>query len=197
MAQFQYLDRRVQRTKRDIYDAFFELLHSTPYTQVTIKQIIERAGYSRATFYTHYQKKQDLLEDIIQLLFTELKKAYRIPYRGKTLIDTQDFIDEPIFVLEHLVQYKRYYQGLLSTNIQIDFRQRVITEILQLYKDDFTFSEQPVENELMKHYAAYGIINLILDWVAADFPIEMSDFSQYLICALRFPVEIVQVKRGI
>lgn len=193
MADFQYLDRRVQRTKLDVYDAFFELLKEKKYEQITIKDMIERAGYSRATFYSHYKKKDDLLHEIIDFLFRELKKVYRQPYVGKKTIEVQYMVNEPIYTLQHLQEYRRYYQGLLGGNIQIDFSERMKQVIIQLYKDDFDLTNGAMNNDVMNRYTAYGIIGLIVDWIIADFPIEIEEFSKLLVQALQFPIQTVRI----
>ncbi|KOS68177.1 hypothetical protein AEA09_06165 [Lysinibacillus contaminans] len=193
MADFQYLDRRVQRTKLDLYDAFFELLKEKKYEQITIKDMIERAGYSRATFYSHYKKKDDLLHEIIDFLFRKLKKVYRQPYVGKKTIEVQYMVNEPIYTLKHLQEYRRYYQGLLGGNIQIDFSERMKQVIIQLYKDDFDLTNGAMNNDVMNRYTAYGIIGLIIDWIIADFPIESEEFSKLLVQALQFPIQTVRI----
>ncbi|MEH7276353.1 TetR/AcrR family transcriptional regulator, partial [Neobacillus vireti] len=89
MVAFEHLDKRVQRTKLDFYNALFELLKQNKYEQITIKNIIDFAGYSRGTFYLHYKQKDDLLNEIINSLFNEAKKAVRSPYIGKNSIEVQ------------------------------------------------------------------------------------------------------------
>ena len=54
MVVFEYLDKRVQRTKLDFYRALFELLKHTKYEQITVKNITDLAGYSRGSFYNNY-----------------------------------------------------------------------------------------------------------------------------------------------
>jgi len=48
------------RSKRLMTEAFFELLKEKPKKRIQIKQLCERAGVARPTFYAHY----DVIEDI-------------------------------------------------------------------------------------------------------------------------------------
>jgi AcrR family transcriptional regulator len=54
-------DRRSERTRRLIADAFVALLREKLYSQITVQDIINRANVGRSTFYAHYQDKADLL----------------------------------------------------------------------------------------------------------------------------------------
>lgn len=59
--KFLQSDRRSQRTRRLISDAFLNLMREKHYVQITVQDIIDRADVGRSTFYAHYQDKEDLL----------------------------------------------------------------------------------------------------------------------------------------
>ena len=44
--------------------AFLELLQRKDFSFITVKEICEKAGVNRSTFYLHYQDQSALLEDI-------------------------------------------------------------------------------------------------------------------------------------
>jgi AcrR family transcriptional regulator len=54
-------DRRFQRTRRLLLDAFVESIASREYDAITVADIVERANVGRSTFYEHYEGKEDLL----------------------------------------------------------------------------------------------------------------------------------------
>lgn len=49
------------RSKRRITDALLELLQGTPFSKITIKDIVDRAGLTRQTFYHNFESKEDVL----------------------------------------------------------------------------------------------------------------------------------------
>jgi AcrR family transcriptional regulator len=53
-------DRRVQRTRKLLQDAFGQLIREKGYDAITVQDILDRADVGRATFYAHYQNKEDL-----------------------------------------------------------------------------------------------------------------------------------------
>jgi len=55
-------DARVRYTKRVLREALLECLREKSIKETTVKEICERAGVNRATFYKHYRDCYDLLE---------------------------------------------------------------------------------------------------------------------------------------
>lgn len=49
------------RSKRRITDALLELMQVTPFSKISIKDIVDRAGLTRQTFYHNFETKEDVL----------------------------------------------------------------------------------------------------------------------------------------
>src|SRR5699024_8544153 len=60
-----YFDRRVNRTRKSLINAFLELLEEKSYDLITIEDITQLAKYNRATFYLHFYDKEHVLESVI------------------------------------------------------------------------------------------------------------------------------------
>ncbi len=54
-------DRRVRRTRERLGDALIALVQEQPFDAIAVQDVLDRAGISRSTFYTHYRDKDDLL----------------------------------------------------------------------------------------------------------------------------------------
>lgn len=53
-------DRRIQRTRDVLGDALITLMHEKPFDTITVQDVLDLAGVSRSTFYTHFRDKDDL-----------------------------------------------------------------------------------------------------------------------------------------
>lgn len=62
MSDLDAEDRRVQRTRAALLGAFVHLVLDRRYDQITVADIVERAGVGRSTFYEHYENKDELLK---------------------------------------------------------------------------------------------------------------------------------------
>nr|WSY49332.1 TetR/AcrR family transcriptional regulator [Streptomyces sp. NBC_00886] len=69
------IDPRVTRTTRAFEEAIVDLAGRRPVSQITIGELADRAGVTRATFYNRYSSPLDLL---IQVLRADLERGHRL-----------------------------------------------------------------------------------------------------------------------
>jgi len=67
-------DHRIRVTKAIIKDAFVSLLQKRPIKDISVKELCAEANINRSTFYFHYTDVYDLLEQIEQEMFDDLRK---------------------------------------------------------------------------------------------------------------------------
>ncbi|MDL2294016.1 TetR/AcrR family transcriptional regulator [Ruminococcaceae bacterium OttesenSCG-928-D13] len=67
-------DQRVRLTKTLLGNAFLELLAQKPVQNVTVKELCERAGVNRGTFYLHYHDVYHLMEEMEAGLVADLDR---------------------------------------------------------------------------------------------------------------------------
>ncbi len=58
------MDLRIERTKRNIINAFIALRANKPIEKITIKELAEFAVINKATFYLHYKDIYDLSDQL-------------------------------------------------------------------------------------------------------------------------------------
>lgn len=66
-------DPRVMRSTRALREAMANLLAEQRFGSITVQQILERAGVSRATFYKYYRDKDDALFSSYEGMFRTLE----------------------------------------------------------------------------------------------------------------------------
>jgi AcrR family transcriptional regulator len=65
----------VRRTRRVLTDTFLELVVERPYDEISVADIIARAGVGRSTFYMHYANKDELLRQGLAPAFEALAES--------------------------------------------------------------------------------------------------------------------------
>ena len=72
-------DRRTKRTQAALMRALLDLSTAQPYTDISIRDITERANVGYATFFRHYHTKEALLLDVLSESLTELIRLIEPP----------------------------------------------------------------------------------------------------------------------
>ena len=69
-------DRRVLRTKKNIHQAFLQLLSEKSLSQITVKELSEHADINRKTFYMYYSNIEDILAELEDELVLKLVHVF-------------------------------------------------------------------------------------------------------------------------
>ena len=73
----QAIDRRIQRTQELLKTALMSLIQEKGFEALSVQDIIDRANVGRATFYAHFDNKEDLLRSGIEGLRQSLRECQR------------------------------------------------------------------------------------------------------------------------
>jgi AcrR family transcriptional regulator len=71
------VDRRIQRTRQLLHGSLMGLIQEKGFEGLSVQDIIDRANVGRATFYAHFDSKEDLLASGIENLRESLKERQR------------------------------------------------------------------------------------------------------------------------
>jgi AcrR family transcriptional regulator len=71
------VDRRIQRTRQLLHGALMALIQEQGFEALSVQDIIDRANVGRATFYAHFDSKEDLLASGIENLRASLRERQR------------------------------------------------------------------------------------------------------------------------
>lgn len=63
-----------EQTKNNLVQAFWSLYAEKDITQISVKEITERAGYNRSTFYAYFNNTEEVLDHVVRQLFESGKK---------------------------------------------------------------------------------------------------------------------------
>lgn len=93
-------DLRTIRTKKALKNAIATLLEHESFEKISVTDICKNANVNRVTFYTHYNDKYELLNELIGDINNLLDEYYKTFY---TQIKTGDFIKDFTIVVSHAV----------------------------------------------------------------------------------------------
>lgn len=149
-------DRRTQRTRRALRDAFLALMEERGWDGINVQHICERADVGRSTFYMHYRNKEQLLAGG----FSDLS----------ALLRGQASPDLPLAFLtgliEHVDEQKKLFRSLIGRRggqiVQARFRDM----LLKLIEDDLARRMRSGwQRKAAAHYLAGALLECLIWWV--------------------------------
>lgn len=79
-----------EATRNTFIEAFCELYKVKPIEKITVKELVSKAGYSRATFYNYFNDAYELLEYVENDFITSLLKE--ITYNIENSLNPNEFV---------------------------------------------------------------------------------------------------------
>ncbi len=102
-------DQRVRRTRDRLGDALVELLVQKPFDDITVQDVLDRAGVSRSTFYSHFSNKNDLFFSDADEFFVGMATALsRFGDKSERVAPAQE-------LFAHIADVRPFYNALVES----------------------------------------------------------------------------------
>jgi len=159
-------------TARFMNEALIELLETKEYEYITIKEVCQKAGVNRSTFYLHYESMDDLLIESIQHMFEELKNKYSndFPTFDKEKKANEEYMFfTPTYSIPYLTFLKENKKAfMVAIHHQALFK--IPETFSNLYDVLFepalsTFKIPEEEKKYVIKYYLSGIHAIIIEWI--------------------------------
>lgn len=170
------MDRRIQKSKDAIIEAFIDLMTEKDFDQITINEIADRANVNRGTVYLHYTDKYDLLEQCIE---TNLNQLFESCSPGGP---SDDFSNRASLLrtFEYLEQHTSFYSSMLTNKGIPAFRNRLLTLALKSLDKQIDISgiNNGVNKEILVQFLASGVVGLLEWWITHAMPYPAADMVE-------------------
>ena len=158
-------DRRVVRTQRLLKQALIDLTAEKPYEEITIRDITDKADIGYATFFRHYDGRDDLMLEIFTGIIDELES---IPEKH----DERYFEQEGSLLFEHVSENQSLYSSILDSHtFTRKFREHV-KQMVQSHLGDYIqqIATPAFPADIAAQHMVSSLMGLIDWWLANDTP---------------------------
>lgn len=164
-------------TARIIDQALIELLAMKEIEYITVKEICEKAGVNRSTFYLHYETIGDLLSETIEYVETQYSTVFKdisfnpsddiemVPLKDLVFINRTYLMPYLQFVYDNRTLYKAYINNQVSMRADSRFnwlKKNIFEPIMERFN---------VPREDRKYWVTFtvsGIWAIIQEWINDD-----------------------------
>ena len=158
------MDRRVQKNRKAILEAYMTLVSDPKGKKVTVSEIARLADIDRKTFYAHYESVDDILKDFWEERIRELLQKLEKTSFFREPINLQIIYEE----LNHIIWRDMEFYRQLATNSSYDYfwnqiHEIVVRALLNAYASQVRMSEK--ELKMYCDFFVAGISRLYQDYL--------------------------------
>lgn len=164
------------QTKQNLIDAFWSLYCEKRIEKITVKDIAQRAGYNRGTFYEYFTDVYDVLEQIEQSLIPDLDEL------PPTIKQTHGS-DMPFnMFLKLYEQNSKYYSVLLGDNGDPAFSSKMKNSIKPLIMKAVRekADRSDIELDFVLEYILSAMIGIVSYWFRTNKVLPAEDLIELM-----------------
>lgn len=173
-------DIRIVKTKQALQQAFFDIIQFKTIDTMSITDLCEVAHINRGTFYRHYKTKDDLVNEIIDLISNEIVQAYFEPYEQNPELKPATIDSNSIAIFQHIYDYRSFYTIIFGPNGSIHNHRIFYDKMRELMMDALYIEnkDSQINHVLFASYQTYAIIGMIIEWVRSDFEYSVAYMNE-------------------
>lgn len=170
-------------------EAFLDLLSQKDFAYITVKEICEKAGVNRSTFYLHYETVSDLLSESIEHINEQFLNynpdSQRIMSRLKDCPLNELYLITPKYLtpyLNYIKENRRLFKNAMENASTLRLEEtydkmffHVFTPILE------RFQVPAQDRKYIMAFYIHGIIAIVKEWIKQD----CSDSMENIIFLIR------------
>lgn len=152
-------------------EALLTLLQKKDYAYITVKEICEKAGVNRSTFYLHYETIDDLLQESLSYIFSKFKMKYNSSLQLTVNSDSLDnlYLITPEYIIPYL-EFLYENRQIFMTAVEKPAVFGVVKQFDKMYNSIFDpilerFKVEQCEKKYILAYHISGMHAIIIEWV--------------------------------
>lgn len=173
------MDRRVEKTRRAIQEAYIALLMEKKTGKITISEVARKANIDRKTFYLHYESIEDILRAFCQSLIDQLVENARKVHFSIATFNVKMALEALNPIVEENMEFFRF----ISLNREYDYffdqiKELMLDALMSAYQLYFDLSE--IEVKLYAEIFLSGIIFAYMRWLKEGQPIPIERLAELI-----------------
>ncbi len=172
VVQENELDRRVRRTRRLLAEALINLTSDRPYASIQVREITDRADIGYATFYRHYDNKDDLMLVVFNEVTAELEAGASAP-------GGDYFLEEGSQIFGHVRKYEGLYRSILQSPAFVTRLKKLlagrVTGQMECHARQLEELAFPIE--LAANHMVSALLGMIEWWLGKHMPLPVDEMA--------------------
>ena len=183
----QLMDRRQRKTREAIFSALMDLLSKKDFGRITVGEIIDQADVGRATFYAHFETKDDLLKALCEELFCHIFDAVD-GHTHRHIFDCEAPDSVFLHLIQHLQRNDHNILRLLSSQNNELFLQYFKSNLLRLVESQLPLFAARKSDKLPRSFWISHIASVFVEtlrwWIENGMEQSPETVTEYFFLAV-------------
>jgi len=190
-------DRRIERSQQLMRSALLSLIQEKGFEALTVQEIIDRANVGRATFYAHFDNKEDLLVSGFDALRVSLKQR-QAEALARVGAGEERILAFSYEMFAHVHEYRAVSEAMMGKQ-SFAAVQRVLHKLLvDLIRDDVKAAVpradgHAVPREALVQFLAGALSGLLMWWLQEKKPLSVKAMNELF---RRLAIPAITAARG-
>ena len=175
-------------------EALLSLLEKKDFEFITIKEICEKAGVNRSTFYLHYETPNDLLAECLEYVNKQFLSSFpqkpdsfisgidRVPLSELVLVNSEMLTPYLSFIKQHIAVFKAIYKNPASMQANEQFS-NISEYVLRPIMKRFGVPES--ERNYWITFFIHGCMAIINEWLSGGCKESIDEIAAIILHCVR------------
>lgn len=153
-------NRRITQTKKFIQESLILLMEQKPLYKISIKELCDKAGINRSTFYNHYKSQYEVFDEIEKNYLDSINALFANSPKGKnpgdSIVELMRYIDQNLAVSKILLPNK--------ADEEFSIKMKKISKVVDAIKSMQNYVSPSVFKETSEFCLA-GCYAVLVNWI--------------------------------
>lgn len=175
-----------EQTKNNLVQAFWSLYAEKDLPQISVKEITEKAGYNRSTFYAYFSNTDEVLEYVVGQLFESGKKIgmkHECDMRREPLEDVAKAEEEKTRDFIKFYSENSKYLSVLFGKMKTPTFTKQLWDWAEPHYSEFMKDMSETQKKEISYVVEYhmcGMFSMIAKWYREENDISVERLSQLI-----------------
>lgn len=179
------VDRRVQRTRHLLQQAFIEVVREKGFAATSIQDITERANVNRGTFYLHFADKYTLLDEFLREDFQRLLTSILPPASRWDRSTLHHLIQTLLEYFERKYQHQSHIPHNIAPLVERAIHEELTAHILKWLKENERKARPGrVPVETVARVVSWAIFGPVIQWSQEETTISSEQMAHDILLVI-------------
>ncbi len=168
---------QTERTRQNIITAFWIVAQKNGLHNVSISDVMKKAGYNRGTFYVYFFDMKDLLEQAEEDIIEELKSKMQDIVKDMQIVDFEILANK---MVDTFTSYDDKLYLLLGSNGDSKFIAKVRNEMAQMFGTLFNMKENNEMKDYIIIFITSAFVGVLTSWYESGKKMEYKKLAKII-----------------